>query len=253
MPAGICKLTFAFASQSLDSTGSKPDKRYLMQGLLPLLAFFTRTDDGIVRNDVGQTSSSVNHRQENPMPAASADPAHKHRTTPRWILIRQNRRLLHQLQKKQGQLPLLAHSQALMTAEMQLLPHVRDLLHLLGLLNSSWPSTQKCFTARWSSQSLDSSGSEPDKRYLMQGLLPLLAIFTSTDGGIVRNDVRQNSRTVNHRQTTQCLLPLLTLLTSTDQRRDGYYIWQNRSLLHQRQKKQSLLPLLASLAGTDDG
>ena len=50
---------------------------------------------------------------------------------------------------------------------------------------------------------------------------------------------------MHHRQNTQDLLPLLALLTSTEGGIIGNDIGQNRSLLHRRQNIQGLLPLLA--------
>ena len=47
-------------------------------------------------------------------------------------------------------------------------------------------------------------------------LLPLPALLTSTDGGIVGNDIWQNSILLHHRLDIRGLLPMPALLTSTD-------------------------------------
>ena len=49
-----------------------------------------------------------------------------------------------------------------------------------------------------------------------QGLLPLLALHSSTDGSIVRNDIGHNSGCCNTAPNTLGLLPLQAHLTITD-------------------------------------
>ena len=81
-------------------------------------------------------------------------------------------------------------------------------------------------------------------RQKTQGLLPLLALFTRTDGGTVGDDIGQ----------TCSLLPpltLLALLTSTDISIVGNGIGQNSRPLRHRPKTQGLPLLLVPLTSTE--
>ena len=53
-------------------------------------------------------------------------------------------------------------------------------------------------------------------RRTAQGLLPLLTLFTSIDGGGVRGDIKQNGIRLLCLQKTQVLLPSMAPITSTD-------------------------------------
>ena len=77
-----------------------------------------------------------------------------------------------------------------------------------------------------------------------QGMPPLLAPLTSTEGSCVENAIKQNSNLSPHRQKTQGLPPLLALFTRTDGGAAGNDIGQTSSLLH-------LLPLLALPTSTE--